>query len=84
MRARFLGKKGSLSGVLRGLGALAPDERARLGAAANEAKERIEGWADARKAALEAAGQAESLASGASTSRCRAPRRRAGACIRSA
>ena len=64
VRARFLGKKGSLSGVLRGLGALAPAERAALGAAANQAKARIEAWADARKAALEAAGQAESLASG--------------------
>jgi phenylalanyl-tRNA synthetase alpha chain len=64
VRARFLGKKGSLSGVLRGLGALAPDERAALGAAANQAKTRIEAWADARKAQLEAAGQAASLASG--------------------
>jgi phenylalanyl-tRNA synthetase alpha chain len=64
VRARFLGKKGSLSGVLRGLGGLAAEERAALGAAANEAKARIEGWADARKAALAAAGEAASLASG--------------------
>jgi phenylalanyl-tRNA synthetase alpha chain len=64
VRARFLGKKGSLSGVLRGLGGLAADERAALGAAANEAKASIEAWADAKRAALAAAGEAASLASG--------------------
>jgi phenylalanyl-tRNA synthetase alpha chain len=64
VRARFLGKKGSLSGVLRRLGGLAPAERAALGAAANEAKARIEAWADAKKAALAAAGEAASLESG--------------------
>jgi phenylalanyl-tRNA synthetase alpha chain len=64
VRARFLGKKGSLSSVLRGLGGLAAAERAALGAAANEAKGRIEAWADARKSALAAAGEAASLASG--------------------
>jgi len=64
VRARFLGKKGSLSGVLRGLGGLAAAERAALGAAANEAKASIEAWADAKRAALAAAGEAASLASG--------------------
>jgi phenylalanyl-tRNA synthetase alpha chain len=63
VRARFLGKKGSLSGLLRGLGALAPAERAVLGAEANRAKARIEAWAEERRTALERAGQAETLAS---------------------
>ena len=63
-RARFLGKKGSLSGVLRGLGSLAADARAALGAEANAAKERIEALAAARRETLERAGQAEALAAG--------------------
>jgi len=53
VRARLVGKKGSLSAVLRGLGQLAPEERARVGAAANATKERIEGWLEERREALE-------------------------------
>jgi len=63
-RARFLGKKGSLSGVLRGLGGLAPAERAALGAEANAAKQQIEALAAARREALERAGQAHALEAG--------------------
>jgi len=62
LRARFLGKKGSVSGVLRTLGALPPEERAALGATANAAKARIEAWADAREAQLRGAQQAAALA----------------------
>ena len=62
VRAGFLGKKGSLSAVLRGLGALEPEERAQLGQAANEAKARIEGWAGERRDALEREAQGRSLA----------------------
>jgi phenylalanyl-tRNA synthetase alpha chain len=62
LRARFLGKKGSVSGVLRTLGALPARERAALGAAANAAKARIEAWADAREAQLRGAQQAAALA----------------------
>ena len=64
VRARFLGKKGSLSGLLRGMAALAPAERAVLGAQANQTKSRIEAISDARKAQLEQAAAAETLASG--------------------
>jgi phenylalanyl-tRNA synthetase alpha chain len=63
-RAGFLGKKGSISAVLRGLGSLAADQRATLGAAANEAKQRIETLASERKLELERAGQAEALTAG--------------------
>ena len=52
LRARFLGKKGSVSVVLRTLGALPPEERAALGAAANRAKAEIERMAAAREATL--------------------------------
>ena len=55
VRARFLGKKGSLSGVLRGLGALPPDERAALGAAANAAQGADRGAGPSAAGALEAA-----------------------------
>ncbi len=62
LRARFLGKKGSVSGVLRTLGALPPEERAELGAAANRAKAEIERFADAREAVLSAAVRDAALA----------------------
>ena len=62
LRARFLGKKGSVSGVLRTLGALPPGERAALGAAANRAKAQLEAWADARHLTLVAAEQGAALA----------------------
>jgi phenylalanyl-tRNA synthetase alpha chain len=63
IRARFLGKKGSVSTLLRGIGALAPDERARVGEAANATKERIEGLVRERRAVLERAEQQHALAS---------------------
>jgi phenylalanyl-tRNA synthetase alpha chain len=37
-RVRYLGRKGLLSGILRGLGALSAEDKPRLGAKANEAK----------------------------------------------
>ena len=60
-RARFLGKKGALTGVLRGLGALAAEERAAAGEAANAAKQRIEAAAERRRAALETQDRAHAL-----------------------
>jgi phenylalanyl-tRNA synthetase alpha chain len=60
-RARFLGKKGSLSELLRGIGQLAPEERGRIGQVVNERKERIEQWCAERRAVLESERQAESL-----------------------
>jgi phenylalanyl-tRNA synthetase alpha chain len=53
VRARFLGRKGQVSELLRGIGELAPEARGRAGQAANEAKRRIEEWVDARRAELE-------------------------------
>ncbi|MGQ9498007.1 MAG: phenylalanine--tRNA ligase subunit alpha [Desulfotomaculales bacterium] len=42
VRIRFLGKKGKLTQLLRGMGELSPEERPRVGRMANEVKERIE------------------------------------------
>ncbi len=63
VRARFLGRKGSLSGLLRGIGALPPDERGPAGQQANALKARIEGWVRERREALERAAHAEVLSS---------------------
>jgi phenylalanyl-tRNA synthetase alpha chain len=51
-KARFLGKSGELTALLKGLGALAPEERKSAGARINAAKESIERALDARRAQL--------------------------------
>ncbi|MCM2278718.1 MAG: phenylalanine--tRNA ligase subunit alpha [Oligoflexia bacterium] len=55
VRVSVLGKKGALSEVLKGLGSVGPEERPRIGAAANEWKRKIEDALEVRKGALEAA-----------------------------
>ena len=55
---RYLGKKGELTQVLRGLGSLAPADRPAVGQIANEVKTSLEGEFAARKDALEAARRA--------------------------
>jgi phenylalanyl-tRNA synthetase alpha chain len=62
-RVSLLGKKGALSEVLKGLGSAAPDERPKIGAAANEWKRQIEETLEARKSALELAALELSLKS---------------------
>lgn len=42
VRVRYLGKKGSLTTVLRGMGGLTPEERPRVGQLANEVRTEIE------------------------------------------
>ena len=42
LRIRYLGKKGELTAVLRGMGAVAPEERPTVGAIVNEVREFIE------------------------------------------
>ena len=49
-----LGKKGSLTGVLRGIGALPPGDRPRVGAVANTVREALEAALGARRRALAA------------------------------
>ena len=48
VRASYLGRKGSVAGVLRTIGSLAPEERGRVGKEANEVKARIEALVTAR------------------------------------
>jgi len=61
VRARFLGKKGSVSGVLRGIGGLPPEERKAVGDAANRVKAEIEEAASQRRREIESADQGRSL-----------------------
>jgi len=48
-KARFLGKAGSLTELLKGLGKLPPEEKPKAGAAINQAKVRVEGFVQARR-----------------------------------
>ncbi len=54
-KARFLGKAGSLTEQLKGLGKLPPEERRAAGAEINRAKDAIEALLEARREALRAA-----------------------------
>ncbi|HMM55030.1 MAG TPA: phenylalanine--tRNA ligase subunit alpha [Candidatus Desulfobacillus sp.] len=51
-KARYLGKNGSVTGLLKGLGALGPEARKSAGAAINSAKARIEAALGERREAL--------------------------------
>ncbi len=55
VRVAALGKKGAVTELLKGLGALPASERRAAGAGINEAKDRITAALDARRAGLEAA-----------------------------
>jgi phenylalanyl-tRNA synthetase alpha chain len=54
-KARFLGKAGSLTELLKGLGKLPPEEKPRAGAAINQAKQQVESFIQARREAILAA-----------------------------
>jgi phenylalanyl-tRNA synthetase alpha chain len=54
LRVRFLGKKGELSQVLRGMGQLPAEERPRVGEIANRVRDDVEGLLANGKARLEA------------------------------
>jgi phenylalanyl-tRNA synthetase alpha chain len=53
LRVRFLGKKGELSAVLRGMGALSAEERPRVGEIANRVRDEVEGLLAKAKGRLE-------------------------------
>jgi phenylalanyl-tRNA synthetase alpha chain len=65
VRVAVLGRKGSVTGMLKGLGSLPAAERKSAGAVINDAKGRISAALDARRVALEAAVLKRELASGA-------------------
>jgi len=54
VRVGYLGKKGSLTGVLRGLGSLSAEERPAVGKTANEVRVALEEALEARKTELSA------------------------------
>ena len=51
-KSRFLGKSGTLTALLKGLGRLSAEERPKAGAQINAAKERIEALVNARRDAI--------------------------------
>ncbi len=62
IRVRYLGRKGSLNTVLRGLGQLAPEERPAMGALANAVKADVSAALEAKASALARAGLERALA----------------------
>ncbi|MFO1084063.1 MAG: phenylalanine--tRNA ligase subunit alpha [Reyranellaceae bacterium] len=62
-RVAALGKKGSVSGLMKTLGGLAPDQRKEFGARVNQLKGEIEVALEARKSALSASALAARLSS---------------------
>ena len=62
VRVAMLGKKGELTALLKGLGALAADERPQAGAKINEAKTVVQDLIEGRKEALEQAQLSQALA----------------------
>ena len=63
-RVAFLGKKGQLTAVLRGMGALSPEQRPVVGQLANEIRAFVEGEIEKKKAELAEKARAKKLASG--------------------
>lgn len=55
VRVRYLGKRGLLTAILRGLGSLSPDERPAAGKVSNEVRVSLEGALEQRGAVLSAA-----------------------------
>jgi len=62
VRVRFLGKKGELTQVLKSMKDVAPEERPKVGAMVNEARETLEKALEEVKAKLEAAALEKKLA----------------------
>ena len=52
LRVRFLGKKGEISAVLRGMGQLAAEERPKVGEAANRVRDEVESLLEGARARL--------------------------------
>ena len=61
LRVRVMGKKGSLTELLRGMGALPAEERPKVGQLVNRLRQELQENFDAREAALESAAKARRL-----------------------
>ncbi|MCY0963676.1 phenylalanine--tRNA ligase subunit alpha [Parathalassolituus penaei] len=55
VRVQFLGKKGEISSLMKNLGNVAPEDRPKIGAVINEARDQVQDALNARKEELEAA-----------------------------
>ncbi len=62
-RVRFMGKKGSVTGLLRGMGSLPAEERPKMGQLVNQLRQELEEALDTRSAALQAELQRRKLES---------------------
>lgn len=62
LRVQFLGKKGEITALLKGLGKLDPEQRPKAGALINVVKQDLQDLIGERKQALESAAVAEQLA----------------------
>ena len=63
VRVKYLGKKGELTGILRGMGKLSAEERPKVGKIVNEARAALEEQIAAKNEALKGAALANRLAS---------------------
>ena len=63
IRVKFLGKKGAFTSILRGMGALAKEDRPKIGKVVNEAKAQIEALIAEKNEELRQRALAEKLAS---------------------
>ena len=52
LRIKYLGKKGELTALLRGMGSVSPEERPKIGQMVNELREYLEGEIEKKKAEL--------------------------------
>jgi len=52
LRVHYLGRNGAIRGIVRGLGALAADERPKVGALANQVQEEVAGLIESRREEL--------------------------------
>ena len=55
LRVRYLGRKAELTSILRGIAELPPEERGKVGGAANKARKELEALLEARAERLDAA-----------------------------
>ena len=55
LEVKYLGKKGALTTILKGMGRLSAEERPTVGALANQVREALKGAIDAQRSALESA-----------------------------
>jgi len=63
LKAKYLGRKGEVTSLLKELGSLSPEERKKTGEAINAVKASLEEAFDAKTSSIEASGRAEKLKS---------------------